>query len=952
MKNIWHTLTHIGVSEDLDSREYRRICYLNYLVCLATLYLTIRISLSLSDIDYCIKLFSMNIPLVLVLLLNHYRFYRTAKIVFFFFVVSGFTFFSYTYLGGFHGSTFVVLFAAVPWPFMLFNLNQNKITVVVLLGYLLFAFFVVIFLQYVRPLPVTVELNMDVARISTTVLTIFLLLLFTWYFHSSNLAAEETLRSEKEKFEKVNIQLQEEIAEREKAQEELRASEHQMRLITDNTPAYIAYMGAKDLRYRFVNRRYEESYNRPRDQIIGHHIREIIGEKNYQFALPSIEKVKAGQALSYENMFPIAQGRRWIQVNYVPDFDAHGSVRAIVVMSHDISSLKSTEERLRQSEERFRSLFENMIEGVAIHELIYDEQGNPEDYRILSVNPMYEGHTGLTREAAVGQKASELYGTGKPLFLDAYAEVVLTGQPKELEVFCGPMQKYFHISVFAPLPDQFVTVFEDITKRKQAYDELQKAKEAAEAANRAKSVFLANMSHELRTPLNAILGFSELIQRSPDITKEHRRNLETIGRSGEHLLALINDVLEFSKIEAGRIVLNKEDFDLHQLLLSLEEMLGLRARQKSIALDFTCAPDVPQYIRADQNKLRQILINLLGNAVKFTESGGICLSVVGKPEDGGTRGRILHFEVADTGCGISGEEQGRIFEAFYQSDSQRSLQQGTGLGLPISRKFAELMGGRLDVNSEVGKGTCCIFEMRLEPADHNAGESHQLRRRVIGLAAGQPDFRLLVVEDNDSSRNLLVTLLQAVGFDVQEAINGQEAIEIWRQWLPHLIWMDIRMPIMDGYEATAIIRSEMQQSNSGMDTKIIALSASAFEEDRVKVIGYGCNDFVSKPFRESEIFETIRKHLGVRYVIEQQEDPMSASRSGDIKDDEAVCCFEALPEDLLARLKDATELSDTVLIDQVITEISAKDERLAGMLLKLAENFAYDEILALVQRHR
>jgi CheY-like chemotaxis protein len=259
------------------------------------------------------------------------------------------------------------------------------------------------------------------------------------------------------------------------------------------------------------------------------------------------------------------------------------------------------------------------------------------------------------------------------------------------------------------------------------------------------------------------------------------------------------------------------------------------------------------------------------------------------------------------------------------------------------------MGGVLEVNSEVGKGTRFTFDIRLQLAQGTDNAPQQLYRRVIGLAAGQPVFRLLVVEDNDNNRNLLVTLLQSVGFDVREAVNGREAVAIWQQWRPHLIWMDIRMPVMDGYEATAIIRSEMPRTDSGADTKIIALTANAFEEDRLKVIEYGGNDFVRKPFRESEIFEMLRKYLKVRYLFEQEEDLMPASRLGSIPDERLAFSIKKLPEDLLTRLEDATELSDSARIDQVIKEISTKDKQLSSVLSKLAANYAYDKILALIQ---
>ncbi len=495
-------------------------------------------------------------------------------------------------------------------------------------------------------------------------------------------------------------------------------------------------------------------------------------------------------------------------------------------------------------------------------------------------------------------------------------------------------------------PYRWIGACTDITERKLAEQELRRAKDAAETANKAKSAFLANMSHELRTPLNAILGFSELMTRDANLTTDQLGNLEIIGRSGEHLLSLINSVLELSKIEAGQIVLNQENFDLHRLLLSLEEMFSLPALKKGLHLDLEQDTNIPRIIRADQSKLRQILINLIGNSMKFTETGGVSLYITNKEQNDVMQTDIysLHFEVVDTGGGIAPEEQEKIFDAFSQVGEMHPSHQGTGLGLPISQRFVKMMGGALKVHSEIGKGTTFSFAIPVRRVDGADMEPFQSKRRVIALAPNQPVFRLLVVEDNYNNRNLLVKLLQTIGFEVQEAVNGQEAIEICNKWQPHFIWMDMRMPVMDGYEATTRIKA----SPEGNDIVVVALTASAFEEDRVKVLEHGCIDFVRKPFRESEIFEMMGRNLGVKFVYEAEElncNPQAGDKTVEDLKTEA----ELLPVEMLERLSEATELSDAAKIDQVIGDIRSHNDALADTLSSLAENFAYDEILKFVQ---
>ena len=373
-------------------------------------------------------------------------------------------------------------------------------------------------------------------------------------------------------------------------------------------------------------------------------------------------------------------------------------------------------------------------------------------------------------------------------------------------------------------------------------NELLTAKDRAEVANKAKGAFLANMSHELRTPLSAILGFTQIMQRDGTVSRYQRENLTIINRSGEHLLGLINDVLDISKIEAGQISLNANSFDLHRLLDTTQEMLEFKADEKGLQLLFDRHPDTPQYIRTDDRKLSQILINLLNNALKFTEQGGITLRVKPKLDDT----KILLFEIEDTGAGISPEELNTLFDAFTQTETGRKSGEGTGLGLSISHQFVSLMGGNISASSQLGVGTTFKFQIVVEPPLDRELQHQQSIKKVIGLEPNQSTYRILVVDDRWENRQIVLKLLEPIGFEVKEAINGSEAIKIWQHWQPHLIWMDMRMPVMNGYEATERIKSHFK----GQATYIIALTASTFEEERAIVLSAGCDDFVRKPFRE------------------------------------------------------------------------------------------------------
>ena len=405
-----------------------------------------------------------------------------------------------------------------------------------------------------------------------------------------------------------------------------------------------------------------------------------------------------------------------------------------------------------------------------------------------------------------------------------------------------------------------------ILKLQQQRLELFHQKLKAEAASQAKSQFLAQVSHELRTPLAVILGFAEMMQSDSSLNTDQRDKLGIISRSSEHLQSLINDVLEMSKIEAGRITLNKTSFDLHHLLDTLLEMLKFQAESKELKFSFNKAANVPQFVITDEGKLRQVLINLLGNAIKFTEKGGVTLRVMVSSQRSAVRNfESLHFEVEDTGPGIAPDERSTLFDAFAQGKMGKRSQAGTGLGLSISRQFIHLMGGDITVSSTLGKGALFQFNIQVGLAQLTELQPLQPSRKVIGLAPDQPVYRILIAEDHKVNRLLMVKMMTSLGFQVSEAANGQEAVDLWRKWRPDLIWMDIQMPVMDGYEATRLIKAK------GQSPIIIALSASAFEEDRAMILSVGCDDFVSKPFRQEIIVEKLAQHLGVRYVYAEAE---------------------------------------------------------------------------------
>jgi PAS domain S-box-containing protein len=507
---------------------------------------------------------------------------------------------------------------------------------------------------------------------------------------------------------------------------------------------------------------------------------------------------------------------------------------------------------------------------------------------------------------------------------------------------------FWEYASFAPIkgPDgdvrHYVAVKEDITGRRRMQDELRLARDAAEAANRTKSLFLANMSHEIRTPMNAILGFSQLLQNSRAFVGVEKQHLDIINRSGEHLLALINDILEMSKIEAGRVVLNQNPVDLPSLVSDLSIMFRMRSTDKNIAFALEQIGRLPEYVNTDENKLRQILTNLLGNAVKLTETGGVVLRVSVGPTK--YSNYCIIAEVEDTGPGIADHEKSKVFKPFEQTASGIRTRSGTGLGLAISMQFAQMLGGEITFTSTVDIGSIFRLVIPVQKVKSLSDTSHPSKLRVAGLSPKCKVRKVLVVDDELENRILLSSMLNDVGFETNEAVEGASSLALFEEWRPDVILMDAQMPGMDGYEAIRRLRSDPD----GKQIPIIAISASAFDDDRQRMLDAGANDFLSKPLRVDSVYSAIASASGAsyRYLDNLNADEIpskSSAESAELKKHAA-----SLPSDIAAKIRQATVDADFDTVITLVDQISDVDRGVADSLRAMAEQYEATRIMNLL----
>ena len=606
--------------------------------------------------------------------------------------------------------------------------------------------------------------------------------------------------------------------------------------------------------------------------------------------------------------------------------DESGATLGVFAAARDITDRKRSEDALREKTElldRFFALTPDLL-------VIADTEGH-----FLEINRSVEGILGFTQEEML---KGGYYEFIHPDDIEATRKVVetmeqegpLIGFNNRYRCKDGSHRWLEWRAVWAG--GLVYAAARDITERRQA-EELRIAKEAAEAASVAKGAFLANMSHEIRTPMNAILGFAQLMRQDPTLSSHQREQLDIINSSGEHLLALVNDVLEMSRIEAGRTTVSLGIVDLWTMLNELKLLFTLRADSKGLGLEVQGLDDLPHFVVTDGNKLRQVLVNLIGNAIKFTEHGDVTIRVETR-KNGSTPQIKLHVSVEDTGPGIPPEDMDNLFHYFERGAASANAESGTGLGLAISQEFVRSLGGEISVSSQVGRGSVFTFEIPV--AETSEASQGVVGRRVVGLAPEQPRYRILIADDAADNRDLLLQMLGPIGFDLRTAADGLAALEEFRSWHPHLILLDMRMPVMDGYE---VIR-QMRRKPAGRRAKIIVVSASAFSEIRQEVLLAGADDFVSKPVERAELLDKIAACLNVKYLYEEgpvEPEPQTAPD---------VAAIAALKPELVERLRQAATRADFDEVLEVASEIARHDKPLAAELSAMARQFDADAILS------
>ncbi len=578
------------------------------------------------------------------------------------------------------------------------------------------------------------------------------------------------------------------------------------------------------------------------------------------------------------------------------------------------------------AEER-RRLFRGAVVGAYRVDDMMEEMIHPYMAQGLSLTIFDKDATdpsnrihGKLRDDAIGKQQTPLSISGRPWHLIWQGTRDFKNGPSRAYVFWlsfGVFVCFVFIATIFEIATVRTRLKLEVKARQLTEKELHTAKNEAEAANQAKSSFLANMSHEIRTPMNAILGYAQILQRNQTLDKTQKKNIECILHSGDHLLRIINDILDLSKIEAGKMELQPLDFDLNQTVRTVAAIIEPQCEEKNLQwrLDGLDEPSLP--VHGDEFKLKQILINLLSNAVKFTESGSISLKWATEESN------HYLFEVIDTGQGIPANMRSRIFEPFEQAGNNKK-QEGTGLGLAITRKQIELMSGNLVLKSAVGEGSRFVFTVHLPPAIGEIAPRALLGSNVSHLAKGQ-QVKALVADDDTTNRNVLSEILESVGVETFVAENGRDAVDRVRAHRPDIVFMDMRMPIMNGIEAIKEINREFPDGQ----IKTVAVSASALNNERKDFISVGCNDFISKPVQMEQVLACMTRLLHVEFEYEES-DPNQLTHGASAQVPQIH-----IPDNLYVRLREAARLHNISDLKDCLAETIALGENGRSLLKHL-----------------